>query len=196
MTLITDFALLKGWKKVFRKDWVRLQLKIPLSTFQTTTLLKFRVFIYYIFLLKYQQCHKTFIGMQEQILSICKRNGQKSGNFPCLLSRIISDSHHSTVDRNCDSNQRFICSQLICSDNSNCDNNNNNTDINNRHTIIAIAVGILVGFILVFLKGCLACKCSKRKEEKMSADENPLYGIYQLNEAYERQYSTNDRGGW
>ena len=26
----------------------------------------------------------------------------------------------------------------------------------------------------------------------MNADENPVYGIYQLDEAYERQYSTNE----
>lgn len=122
-------------------------------------------------------------------------------------------------NRNCNSNQRFIFSQLICSDpdtkvtrtendktinndnnnknstndmnNSNSDNNSNRRD-KNKHTILAIAVGLPVGLIFVFLIGCLACKRSRRKEEKMNADENPVYGIYQLDEAYERQYSTNE----
>ena len=26
----------------------------------------------------------------------------------------------------------------------------------------------------------------------MDADENPVYGVYQLTETYERQYSTNE----
>ena len=32
----------------------------------------------------------------------------------------------------------------------------------------------------------------QKKQEDMQADENPVYGVYQLSETYERQYSTNE----
>ena len=35
-------------------------------------------------------------------------------------------------------------------------------------------------------------QCRQKKEEDMHADENPVYGVYQLSETYERQYSTNE----
>ena len=40
---------------------------------------------------------------------------------------------------------------------------------------------------------CAVPKCSKKKEEeKVEVDENTVYGVYQLGEEYERQYSTNE----
>ena len=41
---------------------------------------------------------------------------------------------------------------------------------------------------------CAACKCSKKntKEEEMEVDENRVYGIYELDEKFERQYSTHE----
>ena len=48
-------------------------------------------------------------------------------------------------------------------------------------------------FMVLALTACAYCKYKmKRKGEKTSADLNPVYGIYQLGEAYERQYSTNE----
>ena len=35
-------------------------------------------------------------------------------------------------------------------------------------------------------------KRPEKKQEEMNADENPVYGVYQLTETYERQYSTNE----
>ena len=74
----------------------------------------------------------------------------------------------------------------------------NGNDNNNNHIFSAVAVGAPVGLILVvvvftiILIGCQACKRTKSREEEMNADENPVYGIYQLNEADERVYSTNE----
>ena len=57
---------------------------------------------------------------------------------------------------------------------------------------VAIASGIilLVGIIAVI--SCVVRKRPKKKQEGMNADENPVYGVYQLTETYERQYSTNE----
>ena len=52
---------------------------------------------------------------------------------------------------------------------------------------------LLVGIIVVI--GCLISKERKRyekRQELMKAEENPVYGVYQLTETYERQYSTNE----
>ena len=47
--------------------------------------------------------------------------------------------------------------------------------------------------IVLVLVVCASCKYKKKGEEgKMNTDENPVYGIYQLGDAYERQYSTNE----
>ena len=57
---------------------------------------------------------------------------------------------------------------------------------------MALPSGILV---LVIIIGCVIRKQRKRpekKQEEMNADENPVYGVYQLSETYERQYSTNE----
>ena len=45
----------------------------------------------------------------------------------------------------------------------------------------------------VFTIGCVARRFSKkRKEENVKVDENGVYGVYQLDEDYERRYSTNE----
>ena len=77
-------------------------------------------------------------------------------------------------------------------------NTKNENDNNNNHTLSAVALGAPVGLILVvvvfaiILIGCQAGKRTKSREEDMSADANPVYGIYQLNEADERVYSVNE----
>ena len=57
---------------------------------------------------------------------------------------------------------------------------------------VAIPSGIilLVGIIAVI--SCVVSKRPEKKQEEMNADENPVYGVYQLTETYERQYSTNE----
>ena len=60
---------------------------------------------------------------------------------------------------------------------------------------VAIPSGIvlLVGIIVAIC--CVMCKHRKRPEEKqeeVDADENPVYGVYQFSETYERQYSTDE----
>ena len=61
---------------------------------------------------------------------------------------------------------------------------------------VAIPSGIVLlvlGIIVVI--SCVICKQRKRPEEKqeeVDADENPVYGVYQFTETYERQYSTNE----
>ena len=49
--------------------------------------------------------------------------------------------------------------------------------------------------IIIVSIGCVIRKQRKRpekKQEEMNADENPVYGVYQLSETYERQYSANE----
>ena len=62
--------------------------------------------------------------------------------------------------------------------------------------MVALCSGIiLIAIVLsVLTVACVACgKCSKKKEEEMqTVDENPVYGVYQLGENYERQDSTNE----
>ena len=57
-----------------------------------------------------------------------------------------------------------------------------------------IIVAVVLGIILVVI-GCLMRKQRirhEKRQEQMKADENPVYGVYQLSETYERQYSTNE----
>ena len=53
---------------------------------------------------------------------------------------------------------------------------------------IPSAVLLLVSILVVI--GCVTRKRPEKKE--MDADENPVCGVYQLTETYERQYSTNE----
>ena len=60
---------------------------------------------------------------------------------------------------------------------------------------VALPSGILLLVIIIVAIGCVLHKQRKRpekKQEEMNADENPVYGVYQLSETYERQYSTNE----
>ena len=60
---------------------------------------------------------------------------------------------------------------------------------------VALPSGILLLVIIIVAIGCVICKRRKRPEKKqevMNADENPVYGVYQLSETYERQYSTDE----
>ena len=60
---------------------------------------------------------------------------------------------------------------------------------------VAIPSGVISLVIILAVIGCVIRKQRKRPEEKqeeMNADENPVYGVYQLSETYERQYSTNE----
>ena len=60
---------------------------------------------------------------------------------------------------------------------------------------MALPSGILLLVIIIVAIGCVIRKQRKRpekKQEEMNADENPVYGVYQLSETYERQYSTSE----
>jgi len=123
-------------------------------------------------------------------------------------------------DRECAFHRRFVCSRHICeeintSTNDSNDTSNtsttikppdadtnssmikNNTSSNSNILVIALAACSAVFFIIVIIIviGYLKCKSKKDrvvKGDEVNADENPVYGIYQLGEAYERQYSTNE----
>ena len=88
------------------------------------------------------------------------------------------------------------------------DNNNNNSSKKNSSDttvgnikiisstgdllVVAIPSGIVLLLGIIVVIGCIMRKRPERKQEEMNADENPVYGVYQLTEAYERQYSTNE----
>ena len=60
---------------------------------------------------------------------------------------------------------------------------------------VAIPSGIFLLVCIIAVIICVIRKQRKRPEEKqeeMDANENPVYGVYQLTETYERQYSTNE----
>ena len=42
------------------------------------------------------------------------------------------------------------------------------------------------------LVGIIAVIAMRKKQEELNAEENPVYGVYQQTEAYERLYSTNE----
>ena len=58
--------------------------------------------------------------------------------------------------------------------------------------VVAIPIGIVLLLGIIVVIGCIMRKRPNREQEEMNADENPVYGVYQLTEAYERQYSTNE----
>ena len=57
---------------------------------------------------------------------------------------------------------------------------------------VAIPSGIVLLVCIIVVISCVIRKRPEKKEEEMNADENPVYGVYQLSETYERQYSTNE----
>jgi len=57
---------------------------------------------------------------------------------------------------------------------------------------VAIPSGIILLVVIISVISCVVRKRPEKKQEEMDADENPVYGVYQLTETYERQYSTNE----
>ena len=57
---------------------------------------------------------------------------------------------------------------------------------------MAIPSGIVLLVCIIAVIGCVIRKHPEKKEEEMNPDENPVYGVYQLSETYERLYSTNE----
>ena len=57
---------------------------------------------------------------------------------------------------------------------------------------MALPSGIILLVIIIVAIGCVIRQRPEKKQETMKADENPVYGVYQLSETYERQYSTNE----
>ena len=70
---------------------------------------------------------------------------------------------------------------------------NNTTSTNPSPTVIAVTTssGIILIGVAIIIIGCAISKRKKKREGEKSGDINPVYGIYQLGEDYERQYSTN-----
>ena len=54
----------------------------------------------------------------------------------------------------------------------------------------------LLPLLFQALYSCRACKRTKSREEYMNAEENPVYGIYQLNEADGRKSVQHKWGCW
>ena len=102
-------------------------------------------------------------------------------------------------DEDCEVRHEFVCSRPICKENKN-NTNNTTTDSTTKDTSnklpvleVALPTGIILVCVVIVVCVSASCKYKKnRKETKTSTDVNPVYGIYQLDEAYERQYSTNE----
>ena len=56
---------------------------------------------------------------------------------------------------------------------------------------VALSSGIILLVIVIVTIGCVLRKRPEKRQETMN-DENPAYGVNQLSETYERQYSTNE----
>ena len=108
-------------------------------------------------------------------------------------------------DMTCSSEKKFVCSRPICDksfyDANTKDNtttttttNNNNKSTTPSMTLIAGAAssGIFLVASTVVVVVCIVNKRPRREKARTNVDENPVYGIYQLDDAYERQYSTNE----
>ena len=115
-------------------------------------------------------------------------------------------------DQSCGHSLRFVCSQKICPLNDNGDqtingeNNssrptdadttketnatNNTSDLPIKEVAIPSGVFLIVSIIVIIT--CVIRKRPEKKQETMNADLNPVYGVYELTETYERQYSTNE----
>ena len=97
--------------------------------------------------------------------------------------------------------RKFVCVSPICDNNhTNITNNSfsTNNDSNEESEVPILAIALPTGIILFVIATttiiCAVRKHSKRRQEgKTSAELNPVYGIYQLEEgSYERQYSTHE----
>ena len=74
-------------------------------------------------------------------------------------------------------------------------NNSNNSFTKDKETDFPItAVSLFCGGIILIIPIiCLAYRCQKKAGvEELDVDENHVYGVYRLGEAYERQYSINE----
>ena len=97
--------------------------------------------------------------------------------------------------------RKFVCVCPICI-NQNSNNTNSSTSAKNESgggsefLILAVALpaGIIILVFAIIITICALHKRSKkRQEDKTSAESNPVYGIYQLEEgSYGRQYSTHE----
>ena len=106
-------------------------------------------------------------------------------------------------NENCGRSLRFVCSQQICplNDLNETLNNENNqeTDKTNASNstsdppIIEVAIcGVFLIVIALVIIICIIRKRSKKNQEVLKTDENQVYGVYQLSDTYERQYSTSE----
>ena len=57
---------------------------------------------------------------------------------------------------------------------------------------VAIASGALLLVGILVIVGCVLRQRSEKEDEEIDTHENPVYGVYQLTETYETQYSTNE----
>ena len=130
-------------------------------------------------------------------LSLPQRRWQWSDGSPWNFTHWTSNSpseqgekycvlmYRNWWDVQCELFQRFACSRPICPDPVIV--NNENFQVNEVTLAIIVTVTELA-FII-----CVAYKFLKKNEnEEVDVDENTVYGVYQLGELYERQYSTNE----
>ena len=104
-------------------------------------------------------------------------------------------------DENCGDSFGFVCSQQICPLNDNTNQTTNQVTNETNATIsksdlpiieVAIPSGVFLIVSIIVVIGCVIRKRPEKKQEEMNADLNPVYGVYELTETYERQYSTNE----
>ena len=104
-------------------------------------------------------------------------------------------------DVKCEDSRGFVCICPICkihNPNDTTDSSNTNVGSNEENEFpiwaVALPIGIILFVIAIIITVCALRKHSKRRQEdKTSAELNPVYGIYQLEEgSYERQYSTHE----
>jgi len=142
-----------------------------------------------------------------------------AGTENCLQIDTI-ENQDGWNDQSCEAPRKFVCSLQHCSDNNNNnnnDNNKNNNSNNNNSTndadatntkhnntsdinksanspVVGIAVpsGVLLIVRIIAVTCCVIRKRANKKPEETNLDLNPVYGVYQLTETYERQYSTNE----
>ena len=97
--------------------------------------------------------------------------------------------------------RKFVCVSPICDNNDTNITNNSfstNNDSNEESEVPILAIALPTGIILFVIAittivGALLKRSQKRQEDKTSAELNPVYGIYQLEEgSFERQYSTHE----
>ena len=136
-----------------------------------------------------------------------------SGNEDCLQINNKPLSAFGWNDWKCSKKVKFVCSRPVCQTKTITTNKNktrttksdtaastNDDTVSNNNrstypspTVIAVTTssGIILIGVAIIIIGCAISKRKKKSKGEISADINPVYGIYQLGEDYERQYSTN-----